>query len=433
MRLSFGHFLILFLCGVSAQSETFKAGFAKVDITPPLELKTSLGGYGERMSQPATGVHDRLFAKAVVLVQGDRRFALVTADALGFPPAFKPAVLERLTDSGWTSDQVMLLPSHSHTTFDMSEINPKNAIGIPQLGIFRPELYEILLERFAAVIEEAEKSVQPVKVGTASATLEGWAANRRRGETEKDEVLTVTRIDAEDGRPLGAFVHWAAHPTFMDSSDMMFSGGWPGHLQRTLEALAGEDFYCLYSNGAVGDQRPVTRPDSGHSNWEKAERYGRELALQTHQVWSAVETHPVRVFSYHLETIDLPPRSWHPDFMQTGGAEYGLREDLMEVLIEQMVPPQSVCGILRLDDLLLVGVPGEMASGLGKGLKSKAAELTGARHPLVAGLANEWVSYILSPEQYSSGGGYEASVSFYGPQLGPKVIEGALSAVRNLN
>lgn len=433
MRRLFGLYLILSLCCASAQTENFKAGFAKVDITPPLELKTSLGGYGERMSQPATGVHDRLFAKAVVFVQGDRKFALVTADALGFPPAFRPAVLERLSDSGWTADQVMLLPSHSHTAFDMSEINPKNQIGIPQLGIFRPDLYEILLERFAAVIEEAEESIQPVKVGTASATLEGWAANRRRGETEKDEVLTVTRIDAEDGKPLAAFVHWAAHPTFMDSSDMMFSGGWPGHLQRTLEALAGEGFFCLYSNGAVGDQRPVARPDSGPSNWEKAERYGREIALQAHLVWSAAETRPVRVFSYHLETIDLPPRSWHPDFMQTGGAEYGLREDLMEVLIDQMVPPQSVCGVLRIDDLLLIGVPGEMASKLGKDLKAEAADLVQVKHPLVAGLANEWVSYILSPEQYSSGGGYEASVSFYGPQLGPKVIEGALSAVRNLN
>ena len=118
--------------------------------------------------------------------------------------------------------------------------------------------------------------------------------------------------------------------------------------------------------------------------------------------------------------------------MQTGGAEYGLREEMMEVLIEQMVPPQSMCGILRLDDLLIVGVPGELAAHLGKELRDKAGEKSGAKHPIIGGLANEWISYILSPEQYNGSGGYEASVSFYGPQLGPTVVAGALKGVEKL-
>ena len=39
-------------------------------------------------------------------------------------------------------------------------------------------------------------------------------------------------------------------------------------------------------------------------------------------------------------------------------------------------------------------------------------------HATIGGLANEWISYILTREQYSGGGGYESSVSFYGPGLG---------------
>ena len=66
------------------------AGTARVDITPPPEMKVALGGYGERMSRPAEGVHDRVFAKALVVSDpdGKRRYALLTADILGFPPAF---------------------------------------------------------------------------------------------------------------------------------------------------------------------------------------------------------------------------------------------------------------------------------------------------------------------------------------------------------
>ncbi len=36
-----------------------QAGVARVDLTPPREMKAALGGYGERMSRPAEDVHDR--------------------------------------------------------------------------------------------------------------------------------------------------------------------------------------------------------------------------------------------------------------------------------------------------------------------------------------------------------------------------------------
>jgi len=63
---------------------------------------------------------------------------MVTVDILAFPSPIKPAILKRLTDAGWTPDQIMLLPSHSHTSIDMSAINPKNVFGVPQIGIYQP-------------------------------------------------------------------------------------------------------------------------------------------------------------------------------------------------------------------------------------------------------------------------------------------------------
>ena len=50
-----------------ASGAELKAGVARLDITPPLSMKATLGGYGDRMNKPATGVHDRVFAKALVL------------------------------------------------------------------------------------------------------------------------------------------------------------------------------------------------------------------------------------------------------------------------------------------------------------------------------------------------------------------------------
>jgi hypothetical protein len=129
-----------------------KAGVAVVDITPPLELKPPLGGYGARMNKPATGVHDRIFAKALVFVDGPRKFALVTADMLGLSPPIKPAVLDKLESKGWSAGQVILLPSHSHTSIEMNAINPLNTYQVPPA--FTSQLYELTVANFARVIRK---------------------------------------------------------------------------------------------------------------------------------------------------------------------------------------------------------------------------------------------------------------------------------------
>lgn len=407
------------------------AGVSRVDLTPPAEFEAPLGGYGARMNRPAEGVHDRIFAKALVISEGTRKFALVTADMLGFAPAVKPAVLHRLVSAGWTSEQLMLLPSHSHTSIEMNAINPDNVFKIPQIGIHNPRLFDLTVERLARAVREAERQLVPVEVGTTSRLISGWNRNRRRHGGTVDERLTVTRIDRVDRKRLAVLVNFAAHPTFMTDRHMLFSGGWPGHLQRTLEALIGDGAVAMYSNGAEGDLRPQTRPGSGSSRWEQAERYGRELAIVVWDQWKVTPTRRDVVFGYHRQPIDLPGRAAHSDFMKTGGAEYGLSEKLLDEFLPRMFPERSASVSLRLGDLLIVGVPGEMTAELGLEVKARAAGFTGAKCPVIGGLADEWISYILTKKQYEEGG-YESSVSFYGPSLGRRIVDGTLEGVRHL-
>src|SRR5687767_4877529 len=113
---------------LQATCAELQMGVARVDLTPPLEMKAPLGGYGARMNRPVEGVHDRIFAKGLVISDGRRKFALLTADLLGFAPPVKPDVVKRLANQGWSVEQIMLLPSHSHTAIDMNAINPNNVL-----------------------------------------------------------------------------------------------------------------------------------------------------------------------------------------------------------------------------------------------------------------------------------------------------------------
>ncbi len=436
IRITTAVFRVLLVIAVSlAAADLYaaqlKAGVARVDLTPPLSMKSPLGGYGERMNRPAEGVHDRIFAKALVVSDGTKKFAIVTADLLGLAPPVKPAIVERLAKADWSAEQILLLPSHSHASIEMNAINPSNVFKVPQMGIHNPELYEFTLANFVRVIQQAESSMVPVAIGTESQKIPGWNRNRRANGGITDNELTITRVDKQSGEPLAVLVNFTAHPTFMTAEQMLFSCDWPGSMQRTIEAAVGHGVTAMYYNGAEGDQAPEGRPDSGDSRWEKAERYGTQLGLVVAEMWKTVGTRNDLAFDFHLETIDLPERQWHPDFMSTGGKEYGLSEALLRDMLPRMFPEKTTSGSVRLGELVIVGIPGEMAAGLGLKVKGETARITGAKHPVIGGLANEWISYILSADAYKTGK-YEASVSFYGVELGDRIVNGAVAGVKRL-
>jgi len=62
-----------------ALSSGLRAGVAEVDITPPVGHRMA-GYYDERV---ATGTHDPLKARSIVLAQGQTKLALVYCDLLG--------------------------------------------------------------------------------------------------------------------------------------------------------------------------------------------------------------------------------------------------------------------------------------------------------------------------------------------------------------
>jgi neutral ceramidase len=91
-------------------------------------------------------------------------------------------------------------------------------------------------------------------------------------------------------------------------------------------------------------------------------------------------------------------------------------------MLQSLFPSESQSLAVRIGDLLIVGVPGEMAAELGMEVKKRVQQATGAKYVVIGGLADEWISYMLSAKEYTRGG-YEATISFYGETLGPTVVE----------
>lgn len=405
------------------QAEPLLLGIAVSNITPDTNTyHVPLGGYGERQNAPAQGIHDYALCKAIILKQGDTKFCLVTSDLLGIPRSLRDEVLARIVDTGITSDSLMLTASHCHASTEMAAMNRANIFQNKAIGIFDESLLTFTADRIAQAIRDADTDLQPVRVGSASTHLSGMNRNRR-GDPIVDDELTVTRFDTVDGEALVLFVNWTAHPTYMSEKVMHVSAGWPGYLQREIETFL-PGVVCMYTNGAEGDISP--QGGEGPSEFARAEDYGRKLAVKVLDLAPSIETREDVTLEYSMTTLSLPERVAPPALLDAAGPEYGLTPENITALVEALSPETSYLGVLKIDELLAVSIPGEMTSSLGVQIKD-ALRQAGAAHPVIVGLGNEWISYILPPEEYHQGG-YEPGVSFYGEQLGPVIVAQAIDA-----
>src|SRR4051812_8297819 len=102
--------LLCLALAVTAHAEIpLNAGVSRVEITPSTNME--MYGYSNRKCGPATGTHDPLFAKVLVLESGDARLAIVTLD-LG---SMVSDNLRREVASKLNIPLLLLSASHTHS------------------------------------------------------------------------------------------------------------------------------------------------------------------------------------------------------------------------------------------------------------------------------------------------------------------------------
>src|SRR5881296_3433652 len=96
----------------SSASDSLKVGAAEVDITPPIGHRMA-GYFDERL---ATGVHDPLKAKAIVIQQGREQIALVFCDLVGLSlNVTTNARAQASQKTGIPVKNIVMCATHSHT------------------------------------------------------------------------------------------------------------------------------------------------------------------------------------------------------------------------------------------------------------------------------------------------------------------------------
>ncbi len=352
------------------------AGVAVVELTPSRPVP--LGGYAARLGKPFDGVHDPVYAKALWLEQGDVRLCLLTTDLIGTSLEIRDAV---------KPPDASLILAASHTHSSLGGLAP----GFWQLAIgpYDAKLREETVARLRKAVELSRRTLRPARLVFAEGSAPEHARNRRNPAGAVDPELGVMAVLDRLQRPLAVVATYAAHPTILPPAFKQVSGDWPGALQRSLEARTG----CpvLYLNGAEGDVAP--RAPAAKGDPARAQALGEALAVRAAELLFGIEKRAGGGTIRYVERgVDLPSPTLPSH------------------------PTRSVLGLLELGGRRFYCVPGEPAASLGLELKKRTP---GA---WVVGLANDHLGYFLSEAEYKRGG-YERQMSFYGPQMGPWLVD----------
>jgi len=262
-------FLLVILTASTAHAQ-LRAGVARVDITPSALMQ--MYGYANRKCGDATGTHDPLMAKVLVLDAAGSRMAIVTMD-LG---SIASDNLRRDVASKLNIPVVLLSASHSHSTpsFLPSGNTPAHD---PNAANYLAELERKVFN----AIEDASKSMAPatLQVGRGSLQL-GYNRllprdnGRSRALFENpertpygpvDPEFVLLRVDGADGRPRALLVHYATHAVVLGPTNCRYSADYPGAMQAAVEAaLPGTQ--VMFVQGGAGDINPLMMARSGQED-----------------------------------------------------------------------------------------------------------------------------------------------------------------------
>src|SRR5215831_12349621 len=276
---------VLILGAQTARAGTLQVGAAKVDITPAPDAALVMSGYAGR-KEGFKGIHDHIYARAIVLNDGSTTAAVVAWELIGVPDKVWEQVSQRIDkETGIPATCLILAAVHDHAApapYGMyGNDSPKSEVYTEQLGDWTIE-----------AVRQAKQNLQPAKIGIGTGKAyvnvnrreyskqNGWWLGFN-SEGPSDKTVTVIRFDGLSGKPIALLINYAVHAVVMGDENYQISGDLAGATSRYVEnyyrgngddaprddagvalerrpAEKNENVVAVWTSSAAGDQNPVS-------------------------------------------------------------------------------------------------------------------------------------------------------------------------------
>ena len=276
----------------SAASAAILAGAARRVITPDVRSEgppVRIGGFGS--GRDATGVHDDLEARALVLEAGGSSVAFVALDLIGF---FHDDIVKirdeiRVRHPGTGVATVLVASTHTHAGPDVIGLWTPSGRSVDSGFIAR------VRSRAAEAVAEAWAGRRPARLSFATTRLPNLIDDSRL-PIVIDDLAFLLKVDSADGREvIATLVSFADHPESLGRDNTLISSDYPGALRRALEETFGGT--SLFFSADIGglmtplDAGVIIDPDTGQpvprKTYRMTELLGREVAGALAAAWRA--------------------------------------------------------------------------------------------------------------------------------------------------
>ena len=296
-------FLLLCVIAVGWEQTTraadarLRAGAARKSIVPP--FTTQMGGFTDRVKN-FEGVHDELFARALVLDNGTTKLVLIGSDLMAIDAELVRLAREQIKrTTGIPASHILICCTHNHSAPSYYQKTPMGQDDV------EPSLKKFLLKQFVSVAIEAERTMVPARAGYAAGSLEGATRNRQQKNDVIDPQVGVLRVEEREGRKtIATLFNFTGHPVILGSTNLMLSGEYPGAASRAAETLLGG--VAISTQGACGD---ITVNRSGDPFLE-IERLGRTLAGEVIKTSGLIKLREDLDLKAASKSLRLPARRW---------------------------------------------------------------------------------------------------------------------------
>lgn len=253
------------------QPSQLMGGAGEIVITPPVGAPL--------VTRPSTGVHDDLFARALVLDDAARRIAIVSLDLTGTDFGFADelrAHIQQRTGIDW----VLLCSTHTHSApftipYTVTNWDWFMHAGIPWRNDLMTNITEVVCRAnagLAPVVLRAGR--EPVQVGV-NRRLELHTRSGPGQPGAGDGVVPwvdVLRVDNAHGTPVAILFSHAAHPVTVHHASDLISADYPGYAVGTVRRHFG-DTIAMFAQACGGD----INGDPLNSGFEAAASAGARL------------------------------------------------------------------------------------------------------------------------------------------------------------
>lgn len=190
----------------------------------------------------ATSVHDPLFARGMLLSDGETTVAIVSLDLIGWSYPSTVEIRQQLPGI----DFLTICCTHNHEGPDTIGIWGESPIkrGVDEKYNARVE------ETVVQLVTQLQHSLQPVSAEFAKIDRPDLVHDSRLPTVIDPTLRALCFRSKVDGEPVGLLVQGTAHPESLGAGNTRITADFPNYTQQRLHALFG----CptVYVSGAIG-------------------------------------------------------------------------------------------------------------------------------------------------------------------------------------